>query len=333
MRFGTIEGSPKPVSRIVCGCDRLRSQGAAHLDAAFARGINAFDTARAYWGSERVLGEWMQAHGVREQVFVITKGGYPHARQRQQNLRRQIQLDIECSLRELRTDHVDLYLLHYDAPDTPAGMIVEVMNEIKASGKARALGVSNFSLARVQEIQLLAHASGESALAAVSVQLSLPTLVSPMWPVQGSVSIGGEQGAAARAWYACKRMPVLAYSCLGRGFFSSNYWNDAGEAARSPAGAVAGLHGDIPWLNSVLNSPENREKHLRAAELGRHRNATAAQIALAYVLQTGLDLYAVLGWSEVSHCELNVAALELDLDEREIAWLELTVPGRPPRLP
>lgn len=324
MKHGTMPDSEKAISRLVCGCDRLVAHGVSHLDAAFARGINAFDTARIYWRSEGILGEWIHALGLREEVFLITKGGHPVDRHRPGNLREQVLRDLERSLHDLRTDHIDLYLLHYDVPTIPAEIIVEILTEIKASNRVGAVGGANFTLERVKQIKAAAEASGGAKLAAVSVQLSLPTLVAPMWPWPGSVSIGGDEQKAARHWYESEAMPVFAYSCLGRGFFSRAYRSSHERTAR--ADARPGTHGDVAWLESVLGSRDNEEKHRRAVELAERLNLTPAQVGLAYVLAKGARVFAVAGWSDTATCELNAAAVDVSLDERELAWLDLKTP-------
>jgi aryl-alcohol dehydrogenase-like predicted oxidoreductase len=324
MKHGTMAGSEKAISRLVCGCDRLVAHGASHLDAAFARGINAFDTARIYWRSERVLGEWMHALGMREEVFLITKGGHPVDRHPPVNLREQILRDLERSFHDLRTDHIDLYLLHYDVPTVPAEIIVEILTEIKATNRVGAVGGANFTAERVKDIKAAAEASGGAKFAAVSVQLSLPTLVAPMWPWPGSVSIGGDEQSAERDWYESEGMPVFAYSCLGRGFFSRAYRTSRERIAH--VAARPGVHGDVTWLESVLGSRDNVEKHRRAAELAERLNLTAAQVGLAYVLAKGPRIFAVAGWSDAATCDLNVAAVDVSLEEREIAWLDLRTP-------
>ena len=83
MQFGTIAGVRRPVSRLILGSmivttdDLERSM--ALLDAVLAHGGNAIDTAHVYAGgnSERAIGRWLEARGVRDQVVLITKGCHP----------------------------------------------------------------------------------------------------------------------------------------------------------------------------------------------------------------------------------------------------------------
>src|SRR5882672_3214648 len=85
MKYGTLPGVSKPVARLAQGTTML--DGAAPdnilalLDGVLATGGNLFDAAHVYRGgeSERMLGRWVRARGVREQVVIVTKGAHPNA--------------------------------------------------------------------------------------------------------------------------------------------------------------------------------------------------------------------------------------------------------------
>ncbi len=120
------------------------------IQTAFELGINFFDTADAYGDglAESVLGEALQAFP-RDQVIIVTKvfnhfnpdgTRYPdlspdHIRQR-----------CEASLKRLRVDYIDIYLLHFYDQLTPLALVAETMEELKAQGKIRHYGVSNFTI-------------------------------------------------------------------------------------------------------------------------------------------------------------------------------------------
>jgi len=293
-----------------------------HLDAAFERGINAFDTARIYHGSESVLGEWMAAHGLREQIFIITKGGFPQ-RARHRASYDEVQWDLDRSLQELRTDYVDLFFLHYDALEVPPEDLVELLEAVRDSGRARAVGVSNIALKRIQECDAASASLGAPRLSAISVQFSLPVPQVPMWPWPGSISIAGDAGRPARAWYATHGISVFAYSSLARGFFSDAFWRGLCEPTPTVSRPRAGLHGDVPWLKAVFHSPDNLERYRRAQQLAQRRNVTPAQVGIAYIAHARFNVYVIAGWSDIPRCEENIAAFDLKLSPEEIAWLEL----------
>ena len=125
---------------------------------ALDHGINLIDTAPIYGHghAEEIVGKALREHGRREDVFVATKVGLDweqpdgvYADSRPERLR----LELEASLRRLQTDYVDLYQVHW--PDTvePITTTAEILAEFVREGKVRALGVSNFSIAQMEEFR------------------------------------------------------------------------------------------------------------------------------------------------------------------------------------
>ena len=160
-KYGNIPGLDKPVSRIVYGCagmKMLRGEPAdTQLDAAFAAGINAFDTARVYGGLEKVLGDWIKSRGNREKLVLISKGAHPvftpkedgTAETTRRLSREEIRKDIDATLLALGVDELDVYLLHRDDLSVPVGEIAEWMDELVKEGKTRTVGGSNWTFRRI----------------------------------------------------------------------------------------------------------------------------------------------------------------------------------------
>jgi aryl-alcohol dehydrogenase-like predicted oxidoreductase len=138
--------------------------GAVAEDAAIAtclsaveRGINLIDTAPIYGRgrAEEIVCKVMRAHGRRDAFYIATKAGLEwnergvFANSTPARLRR----EIEDSLRRLGTDYIDLYQIHW--PDTlvPVAEVAGVLAEFQRAGKVRALGVSNFSAAQMEEFR------------------------------------------------------------------------------------------------------------------------------------------------------------------------------------
>ena len=99
--------------------------------------------------TERIVGRWLQ--GRRDRVIIATKGGSPMGRLPWQGgtSRKHLLAAIDASLERLGTDHVDLYQLHRDDPDTPLDETLEALDTIVRSGRARYLGVSNWTAWRI----------------------------------------------------------------------------------------------------------------------------------------------------------------------------------------
>src|SRR3954465_11819018 len=120
-------------------------------------GINFFDTAQAYgFGqAERILGDALWPRRTRDEVVIATKGGLRRRGDRTVRdasagwLRR----GVEESLRNLRTDYIDLYQVHWPDGRTPPGETGGVLEELVDEGKVRFVGVSNYDIAQLTELQ------------------------------------------------------------------------------------------------------------------------------------------------------------------------------------
>ena len=299
-------------SRLVLGTARLAAGAVALpgavrgtpalalLDHAFELGIRALDTAAIYQlgGSERLLGAWMRSAGVRDRIYLIGKGGHPSLLGRARLGRGELERDLEASLRRLRTDRLDLYLLHRDAPGAPLAPIAEALWSFVADGRVRAYGVSNWTHERFAALHALAVSRAQPPPAATSPQFSLPRWVTAPYP--GCVSIGGPDGAAALRAYRAAGAVVLAWSPLGGGWLRA-----PGGSARSRAYRGAG----------------NDARHGRLTALARRLGCTPAQAALAWVLAHGRNVHAIAGTRRPERLAELLGALELALSPEQIAWL------------
>lgn len=315
MTYGTVHGVRKPVARVVHGTTMLSAaalpEGMDLLDGVFAAGGTAFDAAHVYGDGEceRVLGEWMERRGNRERVVVITKGCHPNP-DRNRMTPYDLTADLMDSLARLRTDYVDLYLLHRDDPALPVDGIVAAMAEHRAAGRIHAYGGSNWSAPRIEEANAYAARHGLPAFAASSPNYSLAVQVQAPWA--GCRSIGGPAAAIDRDWYRRTRLPVFAWSSLAGGFFSGRF----ARGAPRP-------HADRDALADATYRSDANFSRLEAAQaIGREHGVSAARVALAYVMQTGLDVYPIAAAATPAEFADNAAALDLRLAPGEIARLE-----------
>src|SRR5215470_2038774 len=115
-------------------------------------GINSFDTAEAYGcgASERALAK---ALGRRRKEAVITTKfgvGYPDAPNFRDSTRKRVTESIEKSLKNLDTDFVDVYLIHWPDRNTPFDETMRALDDLVKQGKVRAVGLSNFQLEEIK---------------------------------------------------------------------------------------------------------------------------------------------------------------------------------------
>lgn len=125
------------------------------IQMALDRGITLIDTAPVYgFGrAEELVGKALESGNRREKALIATKVGLDwHDDKIYRNAApRRIRQEVELSLRRLRTDHIDLYQLHWPDPSTPIADTAAALGELVKQGKIRAIGVSNFSPAQLDE--------------------------------------------------------------------------------------------------------------------------------------------------------------------------------------
>jgi aryl-alcohol dehydrogenase-like predicted oxidoreductase len=284
----------------------------ALLDEVFEQGGTTFDTAHQYGGgdSERTFGRWAKDRSLRDEVIVIGKGAH-HNADRKRVTPFDITADLFDSLARFGFDHVDLYLLHRDDPSVPVGPIVEVLNEHLSEGRIRAFGGSNWTPERLREANEYAEENRLTPFVASSPNLSLAEQAVEPWP--DCVSISGRTGEKDRGWYEEQKMPLFAWSSLAGGFFSGRFTRDNLDSFESEL--------DLLCVATYCHE-ENFERLDRARVLADERGLTVPQIALAYVLDQPLEVFALVGCNTGGEFRANVAADDIHLTPEELAWLE-----------
>ena len=319
MKFGTIKGVTRPVSRIGQGCMMLRSgEGQAEsnriLDAAWRAGVRLFDHSSTYGGGdcERAFGAWMKERGNREELVILAKGCHPLKGEKRVSPRH-VREEVAGSLERFGVDYLDLWLFHRDDPSQPVGPLVETLNELKADGTIHAFGGSNWTHSRIAEANEYARAHGLAPFTASSPNFSLADQVDSPWG-DDCITISGPRNEAARSWYATHGLGVLAWSSLARGFLSGRIRRDNFEQVR-----------DQFEENTIrcYVTEDNWRRLDRAAELAAERGLTIAQVALSFVLHQPMNTYALIGARNDEEAQANLAALEAELSPAEIDWLDL----------
>ena len=302
MKYGAVAGVSKPISRLVMGCDNQTTMphAAVLFDYFFERGGNTFDTAFAYGTGimEWLLGRWIKNRAVREQVVIISKGGItplctPAG----------LTWQLQQSLHRLKTDYVDIYLLHRDNPEIPVGEFVDCLNEHLAAGRIRAFGGSNWSLERVAAANRYAKRKGLTGFTAISNQFSLAEWLEPIWG--GCLSVSD---AVSRKWLKQKALPNFCWSSQARGFFG---------------GAAAPGNRSDPEMVRCWYSADNFRRLERVNELAAKRGVLPINVALAYVLNQPFPNFALIGPRTLQELRQSLPALEIELTPKELRWLNL----------
>ena len=203
-----------------------------YLDATPSTLAPFVDTAESYGDgtSERILGGWMADRGVRDRIVVATKASRG---QKQHPLSAgEIRTAAERSLRNLRTDVIDLYYAHYDDGTTPLEETLAAFDELVQAGKVRYAAASNYSAARLTEALDTAKRTGTAGYVALQTHYNLmerPAFEAELRDVVTGAGMG-----------------VLPYYGLAKGFLTGKY--RPGEQIDSPrakgAAAYVGERGN-----------------------------------------------------------------------------------------
>jgi predicted dehydrogenase/aryl-alcohol dehydrogenase-like predicted oxidoreductase len=302
MRFGELKGVQKPMSRLILGVDNQPSIAYASVmfDDFFERGGNVFDTAFIYMGgmSEQLLGRWVENRGVREQVVILDKGAHtPFCTPKD------LDKQFRTSLERLRTDYVDIYCMHRDNPEVPAGEFIDVMNEHVRAGRMKIFGGSNWTIERFTEANEYAKRTGQQGLSVLSNNFSLARMIEPPWA--GCMSASTPE---FRQWLTDTQTPLLPWSSQARGFFLPHATRD--------------YTGD-PEVVRCWYADDNFERKRRAGELAAKFGVETINIALAYVLAQPFPTFPLIGPRNIDETRSSLRALEVELTEADVRWLNL----------
>ena len=286
MKYLSLPGLANPVSRLIYGASSAAMNGGrgadGALDAAFESGVNTFDTARGYGGSEENLGRWIKSRHIRGEVNIITKGCHHDSGGSRVNPEA-LAADLETSLKALGVDRIDIYLLHRDDAAEPVGPLIDALNQLRMEGKILCFGASNWTHGRIAEANAYARLTGQDGFSLSSVGLSVVRRVFDPWG--GSIDISDNK--SAQEWYAENNMPIFAYSSLARGFLV----NGSGPAE---------------YL-----CPENAER-LRELKLeARSSGLTTAQAALRRLLEGRNTVCPIVGSASPEHIRSAAAVFDM----------------------
>ena len=169
MEFVEIPGTSIRASRIALGTWAIggwmwggsdETDAISTIHAALDRGINLIDSAPVYgFGrSEEIVGKALAVGGRRGHALIATKVGldWKNGRPFRNARKARILKEVEDSLRRLKTNVIDLYQVHWPDPNTPIAEVADAMSALHRAGKIRAIGVSNFSPAQMDEFRKVA---------------------------------------------------------------------------------------------------------------------------------------------------------------------------------
>jgi aryl-alcohol dehydrogenase-like predicted oxidoreductase len=277
------------------------AESIATIHRAIELGITFLDTAELYgpYANEELIGRAIA--GRRDEVTIATKFGVvvePDGTRRIDGSPANVRRSIEGSLMRLGTDHIDLYYQHRIDPTVPTEETVGALAELVTEGKLRFIGLSEASprtIRSAQAVHPIAAVQSEYSLWSRDVERDvLPTLRE-------------------------LRIGLVAYSPLGRGFLSGRF--------RSPDDLDPDDWRRTQPRFSGENAGRNAALAAKVEELAAEKNATPAQLALAWVLAQGDDVVPIPGTKRRRYLEENARAIELELTADDLARIDAELPA------
>jgi aryl-alcohol dehydrogenase-like predicted oxidoreductase len=301
------------VSAIGFGCWEVGGGYGQVEEAEFARavgraldlGINCFDTAEGYGmgASERALGEALGRR--REEAIVVTKFGmgYRDKPNLRDSSRERVMASIDKSLKNLGTDWVDVYLIHWPDRETPFEETLDALEDVVRQGKARFVGLSNFKREEIEACM------GVRRVDVVQYGRNLfdRRMQRDIFPYCEEQGIG-----------------LMAYGSLAYGLLTGAFTEDMDFGAEDWR-ARQGNMGSIKLFNALFG-PESFPRNVRAVEelkgLARKYSCSLPQFALRWATSDPVISTALVGCRTVAEVEDNVGALGWSIDEADLGEID-----------
>ncbi len=312
------------------GEQNSEAEAHAQLDYAVERGINFLDASEIYpvpprpetqGRTEEIIGTWLAARKNRDKIIVATKvagrGKMSWLRKNGGPTRQsasQIAEAVNASLARLTTDYIDLYQLHW--PDRPMRIfegldyvhvegdshpveeILAVLGRLVEAGKVRFVGLSNET------------PWGVMSFLKASEQHGLPRIVS----VQNAYNLVNRSYEIGLSEITYREgVSLLGYSPLGQGYLSGKY-----EGGALPPNSRKRLFNRLGRYEQG-NGPKAISAYVA---LARRHGLDPAQMAIAFAASRPFVTSAIIGATTMAQLETDIAALDLELDDRLLADIE-----------
>ncbi|MFJ7178540.1 aldo/keto reductase [Streptomyces massasporeus] len=311
MQYVKLGSTGLDVSRICLGCmtyglpDRGRHEWTLDEEAsrplirqAVEEGITFFDTANVYSDgtSEEIVGRALRDFARRDEIVLATK---VHGRMRPGPnggglSRKSIMTELDRSLTRLGTDYVDLYQIHRFDPDAPVEETMEALHDVVKAGKVRYIGASSMYAWQFSKMQYTARLNGWTRFVSMQNHYNL---------------IYREEEREMLPLCADQGVGVLPWSPLARGRLTRDWDTTTERSATDTFGSTLYQEGDRTIVEAVTR-------------IAGERGVPRAQIALAWLLHQPAVSAPIVGASKPGHLEDAVAAVEIELSDKELEELQ-----------
>ncbi|QVK17912.1 aldo/keto reductase [Mycoplasmatota bacterium] len=288
-----------PISKIGYGCYALsgaygnqmsHSEKMTLINQAYDLGITYYDTASSYDDTESILGETLKSK--RHNVTFASKVGMDGVKA---NLTKQgIIKSCENSLKNLKTDYIDIYQVHYNDPNTPISETIAGFEQLKKDGKIRYYGIGHLPI--YETIEYLKNGNVSTILAEMSA-ISL-FRYRELEPLLSNYDFR-----------------MVAFSVTGRGMLSGKITTDT-KFDKDDIRSI-----DPLFKRNKLKFGINIANNLKL--IGEKHHKTAVQMAIAWVLQKKGILTALIGPTKYEHLKENTEILNHQLSNKTMNDIEI----------
>ena len=310
MRYRRLGNGPLEVSELSFGTWLTIAGGIEHqqavrcIHAALDHGITLFDTANQYGAgsAERILGKALRAYP-RDHYLIATKLYFPVGDEPDHGLSAaQIEKQLDCSLRRLGVDVIDLYQCHRYDKETPLEETLAALDRAIKSGKVRAIGFSEWTAEQIDAAAAICRGSGVAAFCSSQPQYSM------LW-----------RKPETAVFATCTRQGIgnLAFSSLANGVLTGKYV----PGQPPPPGTRAANDQMNVFMESAgrhYRSDYLLEAVTKLKPIAADLNLSMPQLALAWVLRRPEVSSAIIGASRPEQIADNVRAIGVKLPEEAL---------------
>ena len=258
-------------------------------------GITLIDTAPAYNAgeAERYIGKALETIGGRKEVMLVTKCGNRFIDGKYVRSGKAENIFAECddSLRNLRTDYIDVMLVHWPDPTVPFSETFGALEELKKEGKVLHIGVSNFTREQIEEVQKTTE------LEVLQVQYSMLH----------------RDNMELLKWAHAQGMGTMAYGALTGGLLTGRYRTVETYEASDSRNRFYGKYFQEPYFSKVMKLLDLMQPVA---------DASLSEVAINWARQKDHVNTCIVGAQKRSRVEANARCLEWELSDAELSELD-----------
>jgi aryl-alcohol dehydrogenase-like predicted oxidoreductase len=269
------------------------------IDEALDHGVNFIDTAESYTDSEDYIGRALE--GRRDKVILATKVYTKRAGELVgRNSRANIEISLERSLKQLRTDYVDLYQLHHPDAQTPLDETLETLDRAVKAGKVRYVGVTNHYAWQMATMIERAKRLGFDPIVSMQCRYNILDRIVEVETVPMAQRLG---------------LAMMAYAPLCGGMLSGKY--DRGQTQKSDTRSQ-----DDEKLQKLLSNDAAFDVIDKLKAIARREEVELPQLAMLWLMSTPHVTTPILGGSKREHFQTMYPIADRSLSAETVAEID-----------